>query len=114
MPAFELVLVLNQVLAHVSFHIWEDGDDLVELVFVNVADIRVTIGGDGCSSSLVRDESDLSEVVAWCKLLNKDFLLVLIIYNYLTLSRGDKIQVLSDLSLPNDVLLRVKHLELHF
>lgn len=42
LPAAEAVLVLNEILLHSIFDIWEDGDDLVEGLLGDVADVTVT------------------------------------------------------------------------
>jgi len=114
LPASIFILVLNQILFHCIFDLWENSDDFVESLFGDMSDITVVFCLDiGCSSVLVRDQSDLTEVTSWTHDLYKSILSILISDSDFTLSFRDEEQVCSNLTLSDDALLRIVHLELH-
>lgn len=53
LPAAEAVLVLNEILLHCVFDVWEDCDDLIEGLLGDVADVTVTFSLNSRCSPVV-------------------------------------------------------------
>ena len=114
LPASVFILVLDQILFHCVFDLWENSDNFIESLFGDMADITVVFGLNvGCSSVLVRNQSDLTEVTSWTHDLYKSVLSVLISNSDFALSFRDEEQIGSNLTLSDDALLRIVHLKLH-
>jgi hypothetical protein len=114
LPAPVFVLVLNEVLLHFVFYVWEDGDDLIESVFVDEANITIVLGLDSCCSPLICDEGDFSEVLTWLQNLYKCVFSVFILDPDFTFTLGYEEQFVWNLALSDDDFFWVKHLQLHF
>jgi len=67
----------------------------------------------GCSSVLIWDQGDLTEVTSWAHNLNKSILSILICNSNFTFSFGDEEQFGGNLTLSDDTLFRIVHLKLH-
>ena len=113
LPALEFILVLNQILPHVSFNIWEYSYYFFEIVCAYVPYVRVSVSSYSGCPSLVGYESYLPEVITGGQHLDKDFALVLIVDVHIAIARGYEVKFASDLALLGNVLLWVVHLQLH-
>lgn len=115
LPAAEPILILNKILLHGILDIREDRDDLVECFLSDVSNIAITLGLDRGRPPVVgRDQRDFAEVCAGSHQLHKRLVSILIVDGDIAFTLRNKIQLLRTLRLPDDNVLRVVHLQLHF